>query len=625
MEDSKVREQFEAALDQFVENAKKDSQVIGIILFGSLAYNKVHERSDINVFVVMKQGKQRVVRFTELGIPIAAYILTLDQLRRRAHGRGRIGNHQLLSRSKLLYSRDDVVTDFFNNLNKEISGQDQAMMQMTYHSATIFDLEKSEKFLYIKNNLEHSFFFLQHALSELGYLLCYINGIYPPREVIKKARELSPKYKEIYDGLINSKVSFKGLEETLRETYAFIEQYDLQVFKIVLDYISDNNGSATHSDIMDDFRPKGLQYVDFVYLHNRRIVRRTISPFRMTKKGLVEYNQPHYHFSWDTFNKDEIVPIRVGPTDVDREIIQKDFKAAVENLCKKMEQDEYALTFIVAGSLAYDTVWEKSDIDAFIITRDDIYEPLRIMLEKDVTINAYIFTRDGFRKSLQRQTDGSVFHSAMSKSTVAFTRDETIYDLYEDIQNIGAKDLEDILLLNYVFARDLINKATKALFVDDEPGFSFHFIMSAIRRLAGIETLLNLKIPLREVVEQALEFNPEFFNSIYTEVIHNPEKDKEVLAFVLNKMLDYLFERLDTITKPIVDFVKREQEITQEDIQERFSDIRLHVDLSDFVQAGILVETEAPIRFVKKSSSEMTQAAYHLGGKRDDLMIDIDM
>ena len=149
--------------------------------------------------------------------------------------------------------------------------------------------------------------------------------------------------------------------------------------------------------------------------------------------------------------------------------------------------------------------------------------------------------------------------------------------------------------------------------------------MSGIRRLAGIEALLNLKIPLREVVEQALELNPEFFNSIYTDVIHNAEKDKETLAFVMNKMLDYLFERLDTIAKPVVDLLKREQEVSQEDIQTRFSDIRLHIDLSDFVQAGILVETEAPIRFVKKSSSEMTQAAYHLGGESDDLMIDIDM
>ncbi|MHA1307626.1 MAG: hypothetical protein ACTSQN_10095 [Candidatus Heimdallarchaeota archaeon] len=625
MENPKVREQFEAALDQFVENAKKDSQVIGIILYGSLAYAKVQERSDINVYIITKETKNKSARFTEYGIPISAYILTLDQLRRRAHGGGRVGTHQVLCRSKLLFSQDDAVTDFFNNLNKEISGQDQAVMQISYHAATVFDLEKAEKFLYTKNNLEHSFFFCVRALSELGYLLCYINGIYPPREVIMKSREMNSEYKAIYDGLINSKVTYKGVEETIRETYKFLEQYDLRVFKIILDYISENGGTATHSDIMDYFMPKGLFYAEFLYPHNRRIFRRTMAPFRMTKKGLIEYNQPQYHFSWDSFKEEEMVPVRVGPTDVDREIIQNDYKEAVENLVKKMEQDEYALTLIIAGSLSYDKVWEKSDVDAFIITRDDLYQRSRIVLEKDVTINCYIFTRDGFRKSIQRQTDGSIFHSAMSKSTVAFTRDETIYDLYEDIQNIGAKDLEDILLLNYIFARDLINKASKALFVDDEPEFSYGFIMSGIRRLAGIEALLNLKIPLREVVEQALELNPEFFNSIYTEVIHNPEKDKEALAYVLNKMLDYLFERLDTIAKPIIDFVKREDEVTQEDIQTRFGDIRLDIDLSDFVQAGILVETEAPIRFVKKSSSEMTQVAYHLVGKSDDLMIDIDM
>ena len=122
-----------------------------------------------------------------------------------------------------------------------------------------------------------------------------------------------------------------------------------------------------------------------------------------------------------------------------------------------------------------------------------------------------------------------------------------------------------------------------------------------------------------------LEFNPEFFNAIYTNVIHNPDKDKETLAFVLNDMLNYLFDRLEIIARPLVNYIKKEQEVTHDDIKTKFSDIRLPIDLSDFVQASLIVQTEARIRFVKKSSSEMTQPAYLLGKEEADLLIDIDM
>ena len=52
MEDPTIRRQFEVGLEQFVERAKKDNKVLGIILYGSLAYDEVTSRSDINIFVI---------------------------------------------------------------------------------------------------------------------------------------------------------------------------------------------------------------------------------------------------------------------------------------------------------------------------------------------------------------------------------------------------------------------------------------------------------------------------------------------------------------------------------------------------------------------------------------------
>jgi predicted nucleotidyltransferase len=378
MEDPKVREQFETALEMFVERAKQDSQVLGVILFGSLAKNMVHERSNINVMVITKEGREGYKRLLENGVQIDAGVYGLDEFRRRINGRQRVAYHQSLCQSKLLFSQDGALTDLFNSISKNISGRDQLEMKMLYTNYTIYDLKKAEKYLYIKNDLEHSLWFLVHALSELGYAMCYMNGIFPPRETILEAKRLYPDFfTPLYDNLVNSKLTRELLEETIKKTYAFIDEHALDNFKLILDYISDKNGTVTHSEMLAHFRPHGGFFIELEYLHRRRILRRTYSTKRLTKKGIIEYNEPQYHFEWDSFDPKEMIPTKVGPSDIEHSLVVKDYQAAFDSLVEKAKEDEYVLSVLLCGSLSYDKVWQKSDLDVIIITRDDPFNSIK--------------------------------------------------------------------------------------------------------------------------------------------------------------------------------------------------------------------------------------------------------
>jgi predicted nucleotidyltransferase len=626
MEDPKVREQFETALELFVNKAKEDKEVLGIILFGSLAYNYVHERSNINVMVVVKEGRSSYKRLVENGVSIDAGVYNINEFRRRIFGRQRVAYHQSLSRSKLLFSRDGAIDDLYNSIGEKISGQDQAVMRTLYHSATVYDLSKAEKYLFIKNDIEQSFWWTIHALSEMGYLMCYMNGIFPPREVILEAKRLYPDYYQpMYDKLVNNEVTKELLIGTITEAHRFLDEHTLTNFKPVLDFISNHNGTATQVDVNTHFRPKGLYFTEFEYLHRKRVLRRTIASKRLTKKGRIEYPVAQYHFDWEMFDQEEVIPTRVGPTNVDRELIHKDYQEALNSLAARAKEDEYMLSFMVCGSLSYDTVWEKSDLDVMMITSDDKYSTYQGLLEKDVSIDGAVYTRDEFRKGYQRVTDGSILHSYFSKSKLIFTKDETIHDMYEDLERIGSKDLEQILLINYVYARDLINKTLRALYVHEDPTYSINFLMSAIRRVANIEVLLAKQIPLRESIVQALEINPKFFKAVFTKTIHKPIKDENVLSDIIRKLEQYLQEKLPIIVQPLIRLIEKEDEITYSDIWTYMGTVRIPVDLRDFVKNGLLNEIQSQIRFARKSSAELTQPAYALAKSEDDIMMDIDI
>ena len=613
MEDPIIRKQFDEALSSFVERAKQDNKVLALIVYGSMAYDEVVKQSNINMFVITTEGKHRSTRLVEHGIPIDVEIYNRDEflrLTQSARGRGLL---QFLTYSKLLFSRDESLTMYYNGLDGTVGVRDKAILQIMYHNAVLYDFSKSEKYLYIKNDIAHSFYFLIHGLSELGYLLCYLNDVYPPREVIVRGREFEPKlYPELYDGLINNEVTKESLERTLKKAYEFMDSLDFIVYKPILDFISENDGTISQTDLTLYVQKRGLRFIELENLHRRRIVRRTVSPVRFLRRGVVEYQEAQYHFSWNSFDPNKVIPTKVGPSNVDQSLVKADYQEALDSLVRRAESDDYILSFILGGSLSYDTVWEKSDIDVILVTRDELSGSFHGLLENDIFFDTIAAPRDEFRKSVLRATDGSIWHSYFSKSKLIFTKDESIHDLYEDIENLGSRDLENLILLNLVFCRDLINKAKKALHVKEDPAFSLDFIMSGVRRLANIEVLLNRTIPLREPIAQALEFNPDLFHELFTNLITNPTKDTSTLEDVLWKMDAYLREKLELIAQPVLHLLAKEGEMTHYDLKTRFREIWLPLNLADFVEQGLIHQTEAPLRFTRKSTAEMMQPAYQL-------------
>ena len=51
--------------------------------------------------------------------------------------------------------------------------------------------------------------------------------------------------------------------------------------------------------------------------------------------------------------------------------VQERYRRALDALTQKLQQDRTVLAAIVYGSYSYDQVWEKSDIDLWIVMADD--------------------------------------------------------------------------------------------------------------------------------------------------------------------------------------------------------------------------------------------------------------
>jgi uncharacterized protein len=298
--------------------------------------------------------------------------------------------------------------------------------------------------------------------------------------------------------------------------------------------------------------------------------------------------------------------------------IRKRFETALEGFIRKIKQDSYILAAILMGSLSYDQVWEKSDIDMVVIVKDEkLVVNHYCVNENGILINASIMTRSSFKRMQEGALGGSMGHSFYCRSTLLFTHDETIREYYDNIRYIGERDKSVELMKNGCWAIGSLAKAQKWLSIKKDVTYCFHWITRMTIPLANMEALMNGEVPMREVIQQALQFNPEFFHCIYTDLIHG-EKTEAVLQGVLEKVEKYLEERSEKLFALIIKYLADAREVrTMTEIAERFSKLShmetfMLVEICDWLaEKGMIQKVLTPVRLTPKSRVQVEEAAYY--------------
>ena len=127
--------------------------------------------------------------------------------------------------------------------------------------------------------------------------------------------------------------------------------------------------------------------------------------------------------------------------------VQKQYADALETLTEKARADTCLLAAVLVGSLAYDTVWERSDIDLVLVTEEGRQQRESVCLvENGVNVHCTLLTRSQFRKILEGGAQGSFVHSMLGKGRMLFSRDAPLEDLFEARHALGERDRRAQLL-----------------------------------------------------------------------------------------------------------------------------------------------------------------------------------
>jgi uncharacterized protein len=300
------------------------------------------------------------------------------------------------------------------------------------------------------------------------------------------------------------------------------------------------------------------------------------------------------------------------------------FNAALEGLIGQIKRDRSVLAAILCGSLSYDKVWDKSDIDLVLVTIDDnkpVDEGLALYAD-GVNVHALMMPRAAFRKTVESSIRNGFQHSFLAKGRLLYTHDETIASLCEQLQVIGERDIQVQLMYAAGAALAPVYKAHKWLRTRGDLEYTALWILYAATPLAKVEVLSARLLADREVIPQAVKLNSAFFRAIYTDLMNTKKTAKNVRA-ALSAIDDYLAERAVKLFAPVIDYLREVGEARSateiDDHFQRNFGIGGVTGVCEYLaDQGLIGKTSLPVRLTKKSNVDVEELAFFHLAKAPD-------
>jgi hypothetical protein len=300
----------------------------------------------------------------------------------------------------------------------------------------------------------------------------------------------------------------------------------------------------------------------------------------------------------------------------DHAAVQARYTAAIDALVDEVRQDRSILAAILCGSLSYDTVWAKSDVDLVFVTIDDrgIESSGHSLYADGVNVHALLLPRAHFRKLTEGSLRNSFMHSFIARGRLLYTHDETIARLFEDIMAIGERDLRLQLFNAASQTLACLDKARKWVVTRGDLEYAALWILYAASSLARMEVMSARQLADREVIPRALQLNPAFFATVYTDLL-NERKTPDRVNRALAAADEYIAGHATIVFAPLLEHLREVGETrSATDIEDHFR--RNHgiegaiVACEYLADRGLIGKAGTPVQLTRRSTVTVQELAF---------------
>lgn len=233
------------------------------------------------------------------------------------------------------------------------------------------------------------------------------------------------------------------------------------------------------------------------------------------------------------------------------------FEDAVATVQEDLEIDDHVVAALLCGSLSYDEVWDKSDVDLVVITTDEKQTKGEgiSLVANDVNIHTTLMPRSEFKRSIDSSQRNSFNHSLFARSKLLFSKDPSINDIYDQLDQLGKHDLHMQMMSHAPIVVVMLYKAKKWHLIKDDLHYTAHWVLMTAQHLANLVVCRAGKLVDREALVEATKHESELFKVIYTDLFDGKVSHAS-LGKAIEAIDDYLEPLAEELFEPVISYLK---------------------------------------------------------------------
>ena len=293
-----IQERFARALEPLLERLRRDRSILAVLLCGSLAHDRVWERSDIDLALVTVDDRSIASGMRSLNaddVNVHAFLLPRASFRKLVEGELQHSFiHAMLVKSVVLYTHDESITALCEAM-RDLGARDRSIQMLRAATGALSALNKAHKWLATRGDLDYTALWILYAASSLAQIEVIGTGRVADREVLPDALALNPSFFGIaYTGLLNQRKTKAGVTAALAAADGYLRDRTPALFALVLDYLREAGEARSATEIEADFRRR-FDISDVTsaceYLADEGVIAKVSLPARLTKKSNVEVEE----------------------------------------------------------------------------------------------------------------------------------------------------------------------------------------------------------------------------------------------------------------------------------------------------------------------------------------------
>lgn len=233
-----------------------------------------------------------------------------------------------------------------------------------------------------------------------------------------------------------------------------------------------------------------------------------------------------------------------------------DYQKSSEKLINDLKINKKVLAIFAFGSIVSGDLWEGSDIDLFVVYKDNFEEVRDVYSEiLDIPVHMKLLNKERFLDLYKNDGRKGVIRNLLISSKIIFSRDDEIENTFNKAKYSLDKYIER---WNLVYLGKLIKdvRVTKKYFQNDSIFTSYEVLIRALDSFSKLYLNLNGYTVSKDAVKMAMNLDNQF-NNIVKNLFSNEDLQMGVENTVmyieqfLNNniniaakfLLDYLYER----------------------------------------------------------------------------------